>query len=153
MEVSSFVSFHVHTTVFKMDNQQAPTVARGTLLSVMGQPGWEQGLQENGYAESLRCLPETTTTLFVCYTPVQIKSSKQKIILKELWNLAFEIISNFDLTVSFSYFRINTLSFFLLGSQAYLIAPEISVDSAAYGVNPAESLCLGWQSQGGGFWW
>lgn len=42
------------------------------------------------------------------------------------------------------------LFFFLLGSQAYLIAPEISVDFAAYRVNPAESLCLGWQSRGAG---
>ena len=61
-----------------MDNQQGPIVARGTLLSNMWPPGWEWGLQENGYAESLRCPPETTTTLFVCYTPVQIKSSKEK---------------------------------------------------------------------------
>ena len=47
-----------------MDNQQG-TVA---LLSVMGQPGWEQGLWENGYwdicmAESLCCSHETITAL------------------------------------------------------------------------------------------
>ena len=41
--------------------------------------------------------------------------------------------------------------FFLLGSQACLMAPEISVDSAPYGVNPAEPLGLGWQSHSWGF--
>ena len=36
---------HVHTAIFKMDNQQA----HGTLLSVMWQPGWDWGLGKNGY--------------------------------------------------------------------------------------------------------
>ena len=35
-----------HTAVFKMDNQQGPTV---TLLNVMWQPGWEGSLGENVY--------------------------------------------------------------------------------------------------------
>ena len=39
---------HVHTAVFKMDNQQRP-IAHGTLLNVTCQPGWEGGLGENGY--------------------------------------------------------------------------------------------------------
>ena len=40
---------HVHTAVFKMDNQQGPPIAQGTRLNVMWQPGWEGGLRENGY--------------------------------------------------------------------------------------------------------
>ena len=32
---------HVHTAVFKMDNQQGPPIAQGTRLNVMWQPGWE----------------------------------------------------------------------------------------------------------------
>ena len=39
---------HVHTAVFKMDNQQGPTVAQGTVLC-MWPPGWERSLRENGY--------------------------------------------------------------------------------------------------------
>ena len=41
---------HVHTAVFKMDNQQgAANIAHGTLLIVMWQPGYEGSLGENGY--------------------------------------------------------------------------------------------------------
>ena len=42
---------HVHSAVFKMDNQQGWTfcIAHGTLLNVMWQPGWEGRLEENGY--------------------------------------------------------------------------------------------------------
>ena len=41
---------HVHSAIFKMDNQQGPTyIAQGTLLNVMGQPGWEGSLGENVY--------------------------------------------------------------------------------------------------------
>ena len=37
---------HVHTTIFKMGNQQGPTE---TLLNIMWQLGWERSLGENGY--------------------------------------------------------------------------------------------------------
>ena len=41
---------YVHTAIFKMGNQQGPTVlAQATLLSVMWQPGWEGNLRKNGY--------------------------------------------------------------------------------------------------------
>ena len=40
---------HVHTVVFKMDNQQGPTVSSGMLFNVMWQAGWEEGLGKNGY--------------------------------------------------------------------------------------------------------
>ena len=40
---------HVDTAIFKMDNQQGPTVQhREPLLNVMWQSGWEEGLEENG---------------------------------------------------------------------------------------------------------
>ena len=57
---------HVHTALFKMENQRRPT---RILLSVMCQPGWDGVLGKNGYmhiymAESLHCSPETSTTLF-----------------------------------------------------------------------------------------
>ena len=34
---------HVHTAIFKMNNQQGPIVPHGTLLSVMCPPGLEGG--------------------------------------------------------------------------------------------------------------
>ena len=45
------------------------SIAQETLLNVVRQPGWEGSLGESGYtciymAESLRCSPETITTLF-----------------------------------------------------------------------------------------
>ena len=52
------------TAVFKMNNQQGPAIAHGTLLNVMWQPGWEGGLHTCVcVAEFLRCSPETITTL------------------------------------------------------------------------------------------
>ena len=40
----------------------------------MWQPGWEGSVGENdtciGMAESLRCAPETITTLLIGYTPM-----------------------------------------------------------------------------------
>ena len=59
----------MHTALFKMDNQQGPTVWHmGPLLNVMWQPGWEGSLGQNGYmyicvAESLGCSPKTITLL------------------------------------------------------------------------------------------
>jgi len=42
---------HVHTAIFKMGNQQGPTVyiAHGTLLNVMWWLAWDEGLRENEY--------------------------------------------------------------------------------------------------------
>ena len=37
---------HIHTTMFKMDNQQGHIIQH---WNVMYQPGWEGGLGENGY--------------------------------------------------------------------------------------------------------
>ena len=57
---------------FNLNNQRTDCLAYGTLLNVMGQPGWEGSLGENGYsicmAEYLCCLPESITALigYVC---------------------------------------------------------------------------------------
>ena len=75
---------HVHTTIFKMENQQRPT---GILLSVMCQSGWEWVSGKNEYmhiymAESLHCSPETTTTLFCFHHNIFIwlyPNTKQKV--------------------------------------------------------------------------
>ena len=40
---------HVHSVVFKMDNQQDLLIAHGTLLNVLWKPGWEGSFGENGY--------------------------------------------------------------------------------------------------------
>ena len=69
------------------DGQVKPSrtccVAHGILLSAMWQPGWEGSLGENGHvymymAESLHYSPETTATLLISYTPIQIKSLKNE---------------------------------------------------------------------------
>ena len=56
---------------------------QGTLLDVMGQPGWEESFGENGYmyiyiAESFHCSPETITTLLIGYTSIKNKKLKKK---------------------------------------------------------------------------
>ena len=66
---------HVHTAVFKTDNQQGPTVQHRELCS-MWQPGWEGSLKEIGYmciymAESLCYSSETIITLLTGYPPIQ----------------------------------------------------------------------------------
>ena len=61
-----------------MDNQQGPCIAHGTLLNVMWQPGWDGSLGKNGYMctyESLCCLPETITTVFISLSSVQFSRS------------------------------------------------------------------------------
>ena len=59
-----------------MDNQQKPTVQHMELCStIMWQPGWVGvwGRMDACIcmAESLRCSPETITTLLISYTPIQ----------------------------------------------------------------------------------
>ena len=56
-----------------MDNQQGPTVAQRTLLSVKWQPGWEGNVREHGYMHMYGRVPplcplETITTLLIGYT-------------------------------------------------------------------------------------
>ena len=40
---------HAHTAVFKMDNEEDPLTAKGSLLCATRQPGWEGSLGEDGY--------------------------------------------------------------------------------------------------------
>ena len=61
-----------------MDHQQGPNwIAQGTVLSVMwsldGRQVWGRMDTCLYLAESLRCSPETTTTLLIGYSPLQNK--------------------------------------------------------------------------------
>ena len=69
---------HVHTAIFKMNNQQGPTVEHMELCSMFC-----GNLDGRGFggewtcirtAESLHCSPETITTLLISYTPIQNKN-------------------------------------------------------------------------------
>ena len=41
---------HVHAAIFKtVEPTRTYRIAQGTLLNVLGQPGWEKGLGENEY--------------------------------------------------------------------------------------------------------
>ena len=68
---------HIHTAVFKMDNQQGLTVQHRKLLNIMWQAGWEGkgvwGKIDTCMAESHCCPPETITPLLISYTLIQNK--------------------------------------------------------------------------------
>ena len=49
------------TATFKMNHQQGLTIAHGTLLNVMWQPGWEGSLGENGYMHMYGRVPSLFT--------------------------------------------------------------------------------------------
>ena len=60
----------MHTTVFKMKDQQVPTVEHRELCSVLGgsldgRGVWGRMDTCRGMTESLHCSPETIATLFV----------------------------------------------------------------------------------------
>ena len=72
---------HVHTAVFKMDNQQAPTVQHSKLCSILcgnlgGKRIWGRMDTCICMAESFRGSHETITTLLISHTPVQNKKFK-----------------------------------------------------------------------------
>ena len=61
---------HVHTAVFKMDNQKGPTAQHRKLWSMLcdsldGRGVWERTDTCTYMAESLCCVPETITTLLM----------------------------------------------------------------------------------------
>ena len=65
----------VHTAIFKMDNQQGPTLWHRELCSMLcgsldGRGVWERMDTCICMAESLCCTPETITTLLIGYTPI-----------------------------------------------------------------------------------
>ena len=69
---------HVHTAIFKMDNQQGSAVWHRELCSVWrGSPDgsgvWRRMDTRVCTAESLWCAPKTITTLLMGYTPRKIK--------------------------------------------------------------------------------
>ena len=87
----------VRTALFEMDHQQGPTIQHKELCSMSG--GSLDGRRAWGrmdacicLAESLRCSPETITTLLISYTPIQnvlvLKNNKnenlKKIILSSI---------------------------------------------------------------------
>ena len=68
----------VHTAVFKMDNQQGPTVLYRELCSMScgsldGREAWGRMEACICMAESLCCPPETITALLLGSTPIQNK--------------------------------------------------------------------------------
>ena len=67
-----------HTAIFKTVNQQGPTVEHRELCSMLcgsldGREVWERMDTYIRMAESLRCSPETITTLLIGFTPIQNK--------------------------------------------------------------------------------
>ena len=67
---------HVYTAIFKMDNQQGPTVERREFCSKLcgsldGRGVWERMDICPCVAESLYCPSETITILLIGYTPIQ----------------------------------------------------------------------------------
>ena len=67
--------WHIHTTIFKMDNQQGPTVEHRELCSVFcsnlnGKRIWKRMDICIRITESLCCTPETITTLLINYSPI-----------------------------------------------------------------------------------
>ena len=71
----------VHMLYLKWLTNRSYRIAQGTLLNVIWQPGWEGSLGENGYMhmyESLCCSPDTVTTSFMRYNPLQTKKLKKK---------------------------------------------------------------------------
>ena len=83
---------HVHTAIFKMDNQQRPTVQYMKLCSMLcaslgGKGLWWRLDTCVSMVESLPCLPETTTTLLIGYTPIQNAFGVKKIKILKKKNL------------------------------------------------------------------
>ena len=75
---------HVHTAVLRMDNQQGPTTAQGTLLSVMRQAGGEGSLGESGYMYMYGWVPLLSTWNFHnivnwLYSSTNKKCNKEKV--------------------------------------------------------------------------
>ena len=73
---------HIHTAIFKMDNQ-GPTVQHRELCSMLcgsldGRGVWERMDTCICTAESLHCSPETIITFLIGYTQYKIKSFKTK---------------------------------------------------------------------------
>ena len=78
----------ISTAIFKMGNQQRPTVQYMELCSMLcaslgGKGLWWRLDTCVSMVESLPCLPETTTTLLIGYTPIQNVFGVKKIKIKK----------------------------------------------------------------------
>ena len=67
---------HAHTAIFKMDNQQGPSLQHSKLPSMLHGSLDGRGVQRRMdtcvcMAGSLCCSPETITKMLICYTPIQ----------------------------------------------------------------------------------
>ena len=75
---------HVHTAIFKMDNQQGPTVQHMELCSVLRASldgcvcGWGKMDPCACMAESLCCSPDITTASLIGYTAIQSEKFEKK---------------------------------------------------------------------------
>ena len=116
---------HVHTTIFKMDNQQGPTVQHMELCSMTCE--WEGCLGENGYVYMYGRVPspETTATLLISYTPIQKNSLKKFIKKKKKQICPFIVhhsIQSFGFSDHFlSYFTLPILPSHLNFSELHLV--------------------------------
>ena len=75
---------HVHTAIFKMDNQQGPTVQHVELCSMLcgsldGRGVWGRIDTCICMAESFHCSPETITILVINYTPIRASLVVQQV--------------------------------------------------------------------------
>ena len=78
----------ISTAIFKMGNQQRPIVQHMELCSMLcaslgGKGLWWRLDTCVSMVESLPCLPETTTTLLIGYTPIQNVFGVKKIKIKK----------------------------------------------------------------------
>ena len=82
----------VHTAIFKMDNQQGPTVQHRELCwmlcgSLDGRGVW--GRMNTYICVALHCPPGTITALLISYTPMQNKEFKKKLMASISRSLIF----------------------------------------------------------------
>ena len=80
--VKRVCDWHVPSAIFKMDNQQRPTVLHGELSSMLcnnlnGKRIWKRIDTCICIIKSLYCPPETITTLLINYTLIKNKVSKK----------------------------------------------------------------------------
>ena len=88
---------HVHTAVFKMENQQGPTVEHRELCVVLcgsldGRGVWGRTDTCISMAESLCCPLETITTLLISYIPMQNEKPNKKLYIQFISSSSGEVI-------------------------------------------------------------
>ena len=81
---------HIRTAIFKMDNQQGPTVQHRELSSIVcdsldGRGVWRRMDTWICMADSLWYSPETVTALLIGYAPIQNKKLKKYLLYQGLY--------------------------------------------------------------------